>query len=75
VVERALKALDKPQLEIYLPYGDSWTARILAFFPRYLEKLAPMLVSSGEKGRKKYLLSKATGQSVPPGEAAAQGAQ
>jgi 2-dehydro-3-deoxy-L-rhamnonate dehydrogenase (NAD+) len=55
VVTRALKALEKPQLEMYVPYGDSWTARILGFFPRYLEKLAPMLVSSGEKGRKKYL--------------------
>ncbi len=55
VVTRALKALEKPQLEMYVPYGDSWTARILGFFPRYLEKLAPMLMSSGEKGRKKYL--------------------
>ncbi len=55
VVTRALKAIEKPQLEIYLPYGDSWTARILSFFPRLLMKLQPVFISSGEKGRKKYL--------------------
>jgi short-subunit dehydrogenase len=35
--------------------GDSWTARILGFFPRLLAKIQPMLMASGEKGRKKYL--------------------
>jgi 2-dehydro-3-deoxy-L-rhamnonate dehydrogenase (NAD+) len=55
VVTRALKALEKPQLEIYLPYGDSWTARMLGFFPGLLKKVQPMFISSGEKGRKKYL--------------------
>lgn len=57
VVAKALTALDKPKLELYQPYGDSWTARILLFFPRFLEKLAPSLNGSGEKGRNKYLKS------------------
>jgi short-subunit dehydrogenase len=65
VVTRALKALEKPKLEIYLPYGDSWTARILGFFPRLLAKLQPMFVSSGEKGRKKYLEKLRARESMP----------
>jgi short-subunit dehydrogenase len=55
VAALALKNLDKPKLESYLPYGDSWTSRLLLFFPRYLEKVTPMFVKSGINGRVKYL--------------------
>jgi 2-dehydro-3-deoxy-L-rhamnonate dehydrogenase (NAD+) len=57
VAAHALKNLVKPKLESYLPYGDSWTSRLLLFFPRYLEKVTPMFVKSGIKGRIKYLES------------------
>jgi 2-dehydro-3-deoxy-L-rhamnonate dehydrogenase (NAD+) len=55
VAEFALRNLEKPKLESYLPYGDSITSRILLFFPRLLEKVTPMFIKSGIKGREKYL--------------------
>ena len=55
VAAHALRNLENPKLESYLPYGDSWTSRLLLFFPRYLEKVTPMFVKSGIKGRVKYL--------------------
>ncbi len=55
VAEFALKNLEKPKLESYLPYVNSLTSRILLFFPRYLEKMTPMFVKSGIRGREKYL--------------------
>ncbi len=55
VIGKAMASLDKPKLEVYVPYGDSWTSRILGFFPSLLIRLGPSLNGMGKKGHKKYL--------------------
>ena len=57
VVDAALKARGTNRLEVHLPYSDSLLSRVLAWKPRWLGRIAPRLVASGEKGRKRYLAS------------------
>lgn len=64
VAAAALKARGTNRLEVHLPYGDSVLSRVLAWKPRWLGRVAPRLVASGEKGRKRYL------DSIDPGETA-----
>lgn len=51
------KALAKKRLEVYVPYGDSISARLLASFPWVMKHLYPSLEWLGEKGRKVYIKS------------------
>ena len=57
VADAALKARGTDKLEVYLPYTDSLLSRGLAWTPRWLRRIGPKLVASGEKGRKRYLQS------------------
>lgn len=49
------KALDRPRLEVYVPYSESVTGRIAAAFPWMIAGLYPLLEKMGEAGRRKYL--------------------
>jgi short-subunit dehydrogenase len=54
------RALDSGTLEIYIPYSDSLTTRLIATKPALLPKFLPLLNRIGERGRAKYVAS--TGQ-------------
>lgn len=49
--------LNKPKLEIYVPYSDSILARIVTVFPSLLDKVFPLFERLGKAGHKKYLAS------------------
>ena len=49
------KALDKPRLEVYVPYSESIMGRVGGAFPWLMGKLYPLLTGMGEAGRRKYL--------------------
>jgi short-subunit dehydrogenase len=49
------RALDSGKLEIYVPFGDSITTRLLAFKPGLLPRVLPLLNRAGERGRRKFL--------------------
>lgn len=49
------KALHTGRLEVYAPYSDSVTSRLLMFSPASLPKIIGRLNKSGEKGRAKFL--------------------
>jgi len=48
-------ALDRPQLEVYVPYSESIMGRVGGAFPWLMGKLHPLLTNRGEAGRRKYL--------------------
>ncbi len=52
------KALRSGRLELYVPYSDGLSSRILALFPWALHTLYPLLEWLGERGRSKYLKSR-----------------
>lgn len=49
------RALDRPRLEVYVPYAESISSRFVAAFPGMLTKLYPVLERIGERGRSAYL--------------------
>lgn len=53
-----LKALKSKRMEYYVPYSDSFGARLLCAFPWLLGKLFPVLSWWGERGRKKFIHSR-----------------
>lgn len=55
VAKAVIGALAKPRLEVYVPKGESFSSRLLAFWPGLLARLYPLLDSIGEVGRRRYL--------------------
>ena len=55
VAKAVRRALKKPRLEIYVPYSESITGRILGAWPWLLSGLYPLLERMGEKGRVKFI--------------------
>ena len=51
------RALDKPKLEIYVPYHESLSARAALWTPSLIPRLLPFFNRIGERGRAKYLNS------------------
>jgi short-subunit dehydrogenase len=49
------KALDRPKLEIYVPYSESISGRFAGAFPWIMTRLYPLLEKIGEARRRKYL--------------------
>lgn len=49
------RALDKPKMEIYVPYSESIISRFAGAFPWIMKPLYPLLDKLGERGRSKYL--------------------
>lgn len=49
------RALDRPRLEVYVPYSESLTSRLGGAFPWLLGVLYPLLEWMGEIGRRKFL--------------------
>ena len=52
-----VKAIDSDRLEVYLPYSESLTARLVASFPWMTRRLYPLMTWIGKRGRIKYLKS------------------
>lgn len=50
-----LGAIDRPRAEVYVPWADSLSARLLGAFPWMTRHLAPLLERLGERGRARYL--------------------
>jgi short-subunit dehydrogenase len=50
-----MKILRTGQLEAYVPYRDSISARVLSLFPGIVPRLLPKFLEKGEAGREKYL--------------------
>ena len=49
------RALDKPKLEIYVPYHESLAARATLWTPAVIPRLLPFFSRIGERGRREYL--------------------
>ncbi len=58
VADAFMKTLKTGQLETYIPYSDSITARLIGAIPWAVFKLLPRLSRQGEKGRKKFIESR-----------------
>lgn len=48
-------ALRKAKLEVYVPFSDSVSAKLIGLFPSLFDKLYPWLEPLGRRGHKKYL--------------------
>ena len=57
VADAFMKALKTGQLETYIPYSDSITARIFSLIPWAIPKLLPRFKKAGEAGRLQYIKS------------------
>jgi short-subunit dehydrogenase len=55
VVNAIMAAIQKPRLEVYVPFSEGITGRIAGAWPGLLAKLYPTLEPIGEKGRAKFL--------------------
>lgn len=55
VAGAVIKSLRTKPLEVYLPYSESISARLVSVFPWSLDYLYPILEKAGQKGLKKYL--------------------
>jgi short-subunit dehydrogenase len=49
------RALDRKVLEVYVPYSDSVSTRLVESFPWLLPRLLPIFNRIGERGRLKFL--------------------
>ena len=49
------RALDRPKLEIYVPYHESLSARAAQWAPAVIPRLLPFFGPIGERGRREYL--------------------
>ena len=54
VARAVLKGIKTGRMEIYVPYSDSLTSRLVGYFPWLLKMLEPALFRLGERGHKKY---------------------
>lgn len=52
-----MKVLSTGKLEVYVPYRDSISAKLLSLVPGLIPKLLPRLLKAGERGRAKYIQS------------------
>ena len=59
------RALDKPKLEIYVPYHESLSARAALWTPSLIPRLLPFFNRIGERGRAKYLKTLSRGGADP----------
>ena len=59
------RALDKPKLEIYVPYHESLSARAALWTPSLIPRLLPFFNRIGERGRAKYLKTLSQGGADP----------
>jgi short-subunit dehydrogenase len=50
-----MRTLKNGQLEAYIPYSDSISARLLNLIPWIIPKLLPHFEKAGEKGRRKFI--------------------
>jgi short-subunit dehydrogenase len=50
-----MRTLKTGQLEAYIPYSDSISARLLSLIPWAIPKLLPYFEKAGEKGRRKFI--------------------
>ncbi len=55
VVRGYEKAMRTRRLEVYLPYSDSVSSRLAAFWPGASNRLMPLLDRIGRRGHAKYL--------------------
>lgn len=55
VANAFIRALETKNLEVYVPYGDSVSARFFSVFPRLLPVFLPSLKKRGEKGRREFI--------------------
>jgi short-subunit dehydrogenase len=55
VVQAFLAAIEKPQLEVYVPWSEGVTGRVAGAWPGMLATLYPLLERLGEAGRKKFI--------------------
>lgn len=51
------RALDKPRLEVYVPYHESLSARAALWTPGLIRRVLPFFNRIGERGRERYLRS------------------
>lgn len=58
VAKAVLRAIRSGTLEIYVPYGDGLTSRLVAVFPWLIGSLFPILRWFGERGRRRWLRKK-----------------
>jgi short-subunit dehydrogenase len=49
------KALDSGKLELYVPFGDSITSRLVMLRPSLMPRILPYFNRLGERGRAKFL--------------------
>lgn len=55
VARAFMRAIDRPKLEVYVPYSESVTARLFAAFPWLVRPCYPLFEWIGERGRRKFL--------------------
>lgn len=55
VGDAVIKVIKSKRLEVYLPYSESISSRLVACFPWLLRHLYPLLETLGKRGLKKYL--------------------
>ncbi|MEM7438254.1 MAG: SDR family oxidoreductase [Pseudomonadota bacterium] len=55
VANAFMRAIDKPRLEVYVPYSESFLARFTNAFPWLSHYAYPLFERIGERGRKKFL--------------------
>lgn len=55
VVTAYRRTLDRPKLEVYLPYGDAVSSRLSSYSPQNANRLIPLLERVGRRGHAKYL--------------------
>ncbi len=61
-----MRTLKTGQLETYIPYRDSITARFLSLIPWAIPKLLPFFEKSGEKGRRRFIAkNKLMAENIP----------
>lgn len=58
VAKAVMKGIRKGTLEIYVPYGDGLTSRLVAVFPWLMGVFSPLLQWIGKRGKQKWLKKK-----------------
>jgi NAD(P)-dependent dehydrogenase (short-subunit alcohol dehydrogenase family) len=54
VAAAVVATLERPRLEVLVPRGRGWTARLLAYAPGALQWLYPLLERQGRRGRDRF---------------------
>jgi short-subunit dehydrogenase len=55
VADACMRALEKGNLETYLPYSDGVLTRFIGMFPWLIERIGPWFEEQGERGRQRFL--------------------